>query len=137
MNISDEFQKVLVFLADNRLIAAFKEVSGFTILQIELLAIRLLQALHELGQGVFGAFQQQVHMVRHEAVAVHRIIVSLPVSRQAIEIRLVVAIREKSLLPLVTLDDDMIEHSGGEKSRSAGHDASRIKTEQDGQFIEV
>jgi hypothetical protein len=38
--------------------------------KIEILALRLLQPLHEFRQWLFGAFNEQMDMVGHQAVGI-------------------------------------------------------------------
>ena len=61
-------------------------------------------------------------MVGHEAVGMDGVTEFLPVAAQSFNIRLVVAVIEKSLLPLIAADDDVVEQTGGKKSGAACHD---------------
>jgi hypothetical protein len=45
MNITDQFEKVFVFLANDRLVTPFKQVPGLMMFKIEILAVGLLQTL--------------------------------------------------------------------------------------------
>ena len=63
-----------------------------------------------------------MHMVGHETIGVDGMPVLPPVPAQPFEIRLVVAVTKKSLAPLVATDDDVIEQTGCEDSRTTGYD---------------
>ena len=68
------------------------------------------------------ALDQKVNMVGHEAEGVDGVAKLSPVAAQPCEIRLVVGLIEKSLLPLVAAHDDVIEQPWSKQSRSARHD---------------
>jgi hypothetical protein len=54
-----------------------------------------------------------MNMVGHEAVCMDGVTELLPVAAQPFDIRLVVAVIEKCLLPLIATDDNVIEQTGG------------------------
>ena len=104
---------------------------------IEILAVGLLQALHELRQRLLRALDQQMDVIGHQAVGVQNVAVFLAIAPQSFDIGQIVGLRCECLLALVAAHDDMIERPCSKQSRSAGHDVSRINTVLDSQFIEV
>jgi hypothetical protein len=50
MNVPDQFKQVFIFVADNSVVSALKEVADFAMPAIEILRIALLEPLHEFGQ---------------------------------------------------------------------------------------
>ena len=63
MNVSDQFEKVRVFLANDRFVTALKNMSGLAMPFIKILAVGLLQPLHEFRQWLFGTLNQQMDVV--------------------------------------------------------------------------
>jgi hypothetical protein len=61
-------------------------------------------------------------VVRHQTIRVNNVPVLLPIPHQAFHIGLIIAIRKKSSLLLVSSNDDVIEHTSGKQSWSASHD---------------
>src|SRR5437016_9120202 len=124
MNVSDQFEKVRVFLANDRFVTALKNMSGLAMPFIKILAVGLLQPLHEFRQWLFGAFNEQMDMVGHQAVGVQHIVIFLTVPCQPFDIALIVAFRSKGLLPLVASHNNVIQNPRGEYSGTTRRDAT-------------
>ena len=107
-------------------------MADFAVAQIEILAIGLLEALHEFAQRGTAAFHQQVDMVGHETIGVDGIAVALAVAGQASQIGPVVGFIVKGLASLVAADDHVVEQSWGKQSGAAGHDAKVYRIEGEG-----
>ena len=54
MDVADQLQQILVFVADDGFIPALEHVAGFAVAEVEVLAVGLLEPLHELGQVARG-----------------------------------------------------------------------------------
>ena len=99
-------------------------MADFVVSQVKVLAVGLLQPLHELAQRVGGTFQEQMDMVGHQTVGVNGVAITPPVAGQTLEVGLVILITEKSLSPLIAPDNDVIEKPGGKHSGPSGHGGS-------------
>ena len=69
MYVAHQGQQVLILLADYRFIAPLEQMANFAIPEVEVLGIRLLEPLHEFGQGDRPGFKQEVNVVGHQAIA--------------------------------------------------------------------
>jgi hypothetical protein len=69
--------------------------------KIEILAVGLLQPLHEFVQTLRRALDQQMHVIGHQAVGVKNIVVFLSIARETFKVSLIVALRSEGLLPVV------------------------------------
>jgi len=49
MDVTDQLQQIRVFMANNRFVPTLKDMGGFTVAQVEILAAGLLETLHKLG----------------------------------------------------------------------------------------
>ena len=114
MNITDQFEKVFVFLTYDGLITPFKKVSGLMMFNIEILAVGLLQALHELRERLLRALDQQMDVIGHQAVGVQHIVIFLTISSQSFDIGQIVALRCECLLALVAAHNNVIQNPRGE-----------------------
>jgi len=121
MNVAHQLQKVFISLTDDRLVAALKEVTDFAVREVEILGVRLLKSLHELGQGDSGTLQEQMDVVRHETVGVQADFVLLAVACKSFEVRFVVAPGAEGFLAVVAAHDDVVEKAGGKEARTTGH----------------
>jgi hypothetical protein len=81
---------------------------------VEILAVGLLQALHELRKRHLRALDQEMDVIGHQAVGVENVAVFLAIAHQPLDVGLIVAIRSEGLLSLVASHDDVIEHPCGE-----------------------
>jgi hypothetical protein len=55
MNVTYQLQEIFVLGANDRFVAPLKNVAHFAMTHVEILAVGLLESLHELGQGLIGA----------------------------------------------------------------------------------
>jgi hypothetical protein len=92
VDVADQGDQVLVGVADNRLVATLKEMTDLAVNPVEPLGVGLLQSLHELRDRPLGGLQQQVDMIRHQAVRIQPHPVSLPIPRQPGEIGSITAV---------------------------------------------
>ena len=81
---------------------------------IKILRVGLLPSLHEFGQRRRRALKQKMDVVRHQTKSVNRVTILLAVLRQSFEIRPIVILRGKTLLPLIAPNDHVIEETGNE-----------------------
>lgn len=101
---------------------------------------RTVEPLHEIGQWLIGALDEQMDMVGHEAKGVHGMTVSFPITGQPFEIGLVVGVVEKGLSRLIAAHDDVVEQPCGKQSGPARHGrgyTKRRRNSQDSRDIKV
>jgi hypothetical protein len=82
--------------------------------KIEILAIGLLQPLHEFRQRAFGALNQQMDVIGHQTVGVQHIVVFFAIPRQPFQLGLIITVGGENLLPLVASHNHVIEKPRGE-----------------------
>ena len=121
LRCSGWFQKIFVFLTNDGLVTSFKQVSALMMFTIEILAVGLLQALHELGERLFRTLNQQMDVIGHQAISVDSVAVFLAVPSQPLDVRPIVALRSEGLLALIASHDDVIEHPCGEEAWSRAY----------------
>ena len=73
------------------------------------------------ASGAVGRAEDQVDVVRHEAVGVEGHSVSRAIRGEPVEIGLVVAVPQEHRLPAVAAGDDVIEKPRAEDAWSPGH----------------
>jgi len=65
-------------------------------------------------------------MVRHQAVGVGGDLAPLPIGGEPLQVGVVVMLADKSLLPLIAPDNDMIEEARSKEARAARHAPSLL-----------
>ena len=65
------------------------------------------------AKWVFGAFNEQMDMVGHQAVGVQHIVIFLTVPCQPFNIGLIITFRSEGLLPLVASHNHVIQNPRG------------------------
>lgn len=121
MQIPNEFNEVGVAIAEDRLVAALKDMAGLVIATIVVLAIGKLNGLHRVGQGTVAGFQQEVHMVGHEHIAVERRAVAQAIAFEAFQIGTIVDAFMKDRCSAIPSEDHMIAGAGKVEPRFARH----------------
>jgi len=72
MDIANEGEEVVVFIAEDGLVAVFEEMPGSTVSAIEVLSIPGEEFSHDGRNAFFAAFKEDVDMVVHERPCVDR-----------------------------------------------------------------
>jgi hypothetical protein len=70
MNITDQFQKIGVFVAEDGFIPTLKEMSLFSVAPVEISGVTKLQPLHDFGQWYGLHLHQQMDMVTHQRIGI-------------------------------------------------------------------
>jgi hypothetical protein len=83
-------------------------VANFAIAAVEILRVRLLQPLHEFAEGSGAALQEQVHVIRHQAVGVDSELELGAVVLQAIEVSFIVVVATKRFSSLIAAHDYVV-----------------------------
>ena len=72
MNIADKGKEVVVFIAEDGLVAVFEEMTGAAVFAVEVLGIPREELSHDRGDTVFAAPEQDVDVIAHEDPCVNR-----------------------------------------------------------------
>ena len=72
MDIADEGKEVVVFIAEDGLVAVFEKMPGATVPAIEVLRVPGEELSHDGRNAVFAAFKEDVDMVVHKRPCVDR-----------------------------------------------------------------
>ncbi len=104
--------------------STLKEVADFLIRPIEVLSIRLLDALHELGKRWPCRFHQQMHMIGHQAERPDNHVILLPIRGESLQIGLIVGIAEERGLSLIASHNDVIEQPCRKHARTTSQGAA-------------
>ena len=94
---------------------------------IEILRVGLLQSLHELTKRVRAALNEQVHVIRHQAVGIDSDVELRAVMFQTVQVSFVVVIAPKRFSLLIAAHDDMIKETWRNDSGTASHGETGIK----------
>ena len=86
MNVSDQCKQVLVLITDDGLVSSLKYMPNLSVGPVEVLRVRLLQALHKPGEGREVCLYKNVDVVGHEAISVDSDSEPLPVVAKAFQI---------------------------------------------------
>ena len=121
MEIANQGEEIRIFVTNDRLVAALKEMADFPMGAIEILGIGLLQTLHERGERLIPRFCQQMHVIRHEAVGPQPHLALLEIAAQPFQIGLVIGRCPKGGLPVIPPDNHMIENLRSEHPRPTCH----------------
>jgi hypothetical protein len=108
-NISAYFQKMAVFLDQDRLVAALKQVSVPAVIFIEELRVDTIELPHAQGQIAFGSLDKKVVMVGHEAIGVTGPIVAFVDVLKSIQKNFPVMIILKDRFLLIPAGGDMVD----------------------------
>jgi hypothetical protein len=92
------------------------------VLSIEVLHVTLAEVAHQPG-ACFGPRrgQEQMHVVCHEAVCVHRTVVLIGQLAQVRQVNKVITVATKAGIAVVTALNDMHGHSGQDQTQRSRH----------------
>ena len=96
-------------------------MADFTIAAVKVLRVGLLEPLHEFAQGRRAGFQEQVHVIRHQAVGIDPEAEFGAIKIQPCEVGSIVVVCKKSFASLIAARDDVVEQTEGKDSGTAGH----------------
>jgi hypothetical protein len=128
VNVADEFGKVLIALAEYRLVTPLQQVTRLSMLAIVILAIGGQESLHNPADGVILPFDQQMNVIGHQAVGIKverepRFLVGELKQEFA-----AVVVRSKDELAIVASSDYVVETALDFESRLA-HSASSLRSQ--------
>ena len=109
MDIAHQFKQVGVAVAEDRLVAALKQVADLAVAAVEYLGVASLDPLHDLGQSNALGLDQDVDVVGHQDISMEPKAVALAIVLDALEVALAVVIVVEGLLALVAAHDDVVE----------------------------
>ena len=106
-------------------------MSTFAVLSVVILAVAGQDPLHDPAYRFSLPLQQQMKMIRHQAVGVKKKAELCLLDRQQREEFLEVRVRVKDRLPVVSAGDEMIKPARNPGSRSSCHNVARILLPRD------
>lgn len=71
MDIADKSQKIIVFVAENRLVPVFKEMAGAAVFAVKVVGVPGKEFAHYGGYALFAALEQNMHMIVHKDPSVN------------------------------------------------------------------
>jgi hypothetical protein len=97
MNVAHQLQQVLVPVAQYRFVAPLEQMSYCAVTPVVDLGVSELYPLHDLSEGDFRGFRQQVNVVTHQNIGVDDKFVAAAVVFEALEVsQSVLVIAKKS-----------------------------------------
>jgi len=109
MNITNEIQKIAVFVAEIGFISPLKQVANLFIFPVEKLCIGKIDHLHDARYRVIGCFNQEMNVITHEHISIKNKAASVPVSVQSLKVLAAIGLVKEDILSLITPDDDMVK----------------------------
>ena len=70
MDVPDKLAEISIRLAENRFVASLKEVTDLVVLSIVILTVGGQHSLHDSTDGIVLHLDQQMNVVRHQAIGV-------------------------------------------------------------------
>lgn len=107
-HIARQFQQIGIFLNEDRFVAPLKDMTDPLVGPIEPLLVDAVELAHAFGQIGIRRLDEQVVMVRHEAVRMHRPIETLPHVAEDVEKQPPVDISAIDVLAPITARGDVV-----------------------------
>ena len=123
MNIADKFRQILIGLTQDRLVATLQQVSDIAISPIVILTIPAQQPVHDPAYWILLALDQQVNVVKHEAVGIEIERKPRLLRFQQSEHLRIILVRTEDALPIVAASDYLVEPALDFDSSFARHAA--------------
>jgi hypothetical protein len=125
VDITTATKKVRLGIDQTCFVSSLPERAAAPMTRIDVLDETSAQMLHHARETRSGCTRacKQMHVVRHEHLRVNRAAILFRGSLQAIQIKAVILIREKSGLPVIPPLDDVLWDACDLQSRSAWHTA--------------
>jgi hypothetical protein len=112
MNVSDEFPKVSILLAKDRLVPVLEKMPVTPVAQIEGDRISRQKPAHQSGDWSSSCSQEEVKMIGEESPSIAGCFCSLEVGGKPLQEIIAVIIIEEDLAPINPTTDDMVKSSG-------------------------
>ena len=124
MNVTDEFDEIGVFLAENRLIAVLEELTVTVMSLIEDDRVTGEEAGHDRMEGNRARLQEQMGVIAEERPCVTGGVGVGEYLLHSFDKAVLVDIITEDQSPLDAADNDMVEHAFGVETAMAGHGQS-------------
>jgi hypothetical protein len=109
MNVTDETQKIAVFVAEIGFVAPLKKVANLSIFVVEMLSVGKIDHLHNARYRVIGCLNQEMNVITHEHISIKNKAALVPVSVQSLKVLAAIGLVKEDILSLITPDDDMVK----------------------------
>jgi hypothetical protein len=123
MNVSDEFQKIGILLAQDRLVPVLEKMPVPTVTQIEADRIPGQKPAHQSSDWSSPCSQEEVKVIGEDGPGIARCFCSLEVRSKPFQKIIAVIIIEEDLAPVDPPTDDVMKSSGDIDSCFSGHES--------------
>ena len=113
MDITDQFQEVRIFFADNGLVSVLEEMAAAFMALIEGNGVSGHETAHDLAEGCLSSAQKEVKMVRDQGPGIALGFGFFQDNGQAVEKRLAVFIVAEEFSSFDSPGHDVLEKAGG------------------------
>ena len=109
MNVTEETQKIAVFVTEIGFIPPLKKVANLRISLVEILRIGKIEHLHDARYRVIGCLDQEMNVICHKHIRIKNKATLDSVSLQSFKIDAAVVFVKENILSLITSDDDVVK----------------------------
>ena len=112
MNIAADLKEIIILVDQRGLVTLLEHMAASPVALVEIDRVARLKSLHELGKIAPRRLDQQMDVVRQQAIRQQIDLLVLTIKRELFQVSLSVKIVAEDCLPVIPPADDMIDGSG-------------------------
>lgn len=109
MNITNQFQKIALFIAQDRFVASLKKMAHYSIPTVVIERIDLLQDLHDARKRCLPHLHQQMNMIYHQNIRIQKIPIPFLIILHPLQITFIILFVLKDSLTVIPSTNNVIQ----------------------------